>query len=187
MATPRHRTPVHRARERALSASGAVLVAVIAVLSAWAHHSSSSGRSARPTANAKPPKPALEQLREWLSDAEPSINALTTARDNIAVAATQKDLAATGAACQTAGAAVVNSQQHLPSPEPALNTALHQAIGKYQAGLGYCLSGSRSQDAAQLAQAAAYFNDGDTDLQAAMNFLDRNLSADPPGSAVLVV
>ncbi len=184
MTTPRHRTPVHRARERALAASGAVLVAIIAVLSAWAHHSLSSGGSARSNAHPKPPRPAFEQLRAWLSDAEPSINALTTARDNIAVAATQKDLAATGAACQTAGAAVANSQQHLPSPEPALNTALHRAIGKYQAGLGYCLSGSRSQDAAQLAQAAAYFNEGDTDMQAAMKFLDRNL---PAGSAVLVV
>ncbi len=187
MSTPRHRAPVHRVRERTVAAAGALLVAVIAVLSAWAHHSLSAGQTARPTANAKPPTPALAQLRAWLSDAEPSINALTTARDNIAVAATRNDLTATGVACQTAGEAVANSQQHLPSPEPALNAALHRAIGKYQAALGYCLSGFRSQDAAQLAQAAAYFNDGDTDLQAAMNFLDRNLPTQAPGSAVLIV
>ncbi len=187
MSTPRHRAPVHHVQQRTLAAGGALLVAVIAVLSAWAHHSLSAGRSARSTAAGTPSPPAIEQLRAWLSDAESSINALTTARDNIAVAAIRNDLAATGVACQTAGAAVVNSQQHLPSPEPALNTALHQAIGKYQTGLGYCLSGARSQDAALLAKAAAYFNDGDTDLQAAMNFLDRNLSAPAPGSAVLLV
>lgn len=128
-----------------LATSWAVLAVVIAVLSTWAHHSLSTARSAKTTTAAGPPAsasappptsvPMRMQLRAWLAEAEPSINALVTVRDNIAAAAARKDVTGTGVACRTAGGAVANSQQHMPSPDPALNAALQQAIIGYQAGL----------------------------------------------------
>ena len=186
----------YRPQQLLMAANGAALLVVIAVLAAWAHHSLSAWPSDRSTdaatqpaesVGAAPPAPMLLQLLAWRSEAKPSFDALVTARHSIAAAAAQHDIAGTGVACLSAGGAVVDSQQQMPSPDPALNAALQQAITSYQLGLGHCFSGTQQQDAAELGQAATYFNKADIQLQAALTILDRELSGGAPGSAVLTV
>jgi hypothetical protein len=188
-ANPPDKPGRYQCHELVAAAGGAALLVVIAVLSAWAHYSLSTVRPASPNTAATPPASAFApplnsppmrvQLRAWLTKAEPSINALVIARDNIAAAAAQDDIAATGAACQTAAGVVANSQQQMPSPDPALNSALQQAINSYQVGIRYCISGTQNQDAKDIEQAATYINQGNTDLQAAVDILERDLSPGP--------
>ena len=191
-ARPRRYEP----RELIIAASEAMLVVLIAALATWAHHSLSTARSTTPAAAAatSPSRssaslpasmPMSVQLRAWRTEAEPSINALMTARGNIAATAAKHDLAGTAVACRTAGGAITNSRQHLPSPDPDLNAALEQAITSYQAGLGYCLAGAHNQDAASLRQAAAFFNQGDTALQSAIDILEHGQSVGTPNSPML--
>jgi hypothetical protein len=175
-------------RELVAAASGAVLLVVIAVLSAWAHHSLSSVRPASPHAAAAqpassvcpplPPLPMGTQVRAWLTDAKPSIILLFGAADNLVTAARLGDVARTGAACQTAAGAVANLQHHMPSPDPALNTELQQAITSYQVGIRHCVSGTQKQGPIEIGEATVYINQGSTDLQAAVGIIEDDLSSD---------
>lgn len=169
---------------------GAVLLAVIGVLSGWAHHSLSSARPASPITAATPPASGLAtpptvppihvQLRSWLAQAEPSINALITARDEIVSSAANDDIVGTGAACQTAQGAVASLQHHLPSPDQALNTTLQQAISSYRVGLPYCIVGVQNRDANNIERAATYLRHANADLQAAVDILERDLPDSEP-------
>lgn len=179
-------------RELMVAASEAMLVVVIAAVAMWAHHSLSSERSMTAAAAAasspvssSASMPMSAQLQAWRAEAEPSINALVTARGNIAVTAARHDIAGTAVACQTAGGAITSSRQHMPSPDPELTASFQQAIASYQVGLSYCISGAHNQDAASLRQAAGYFSQGDAALQSAMNILRRGQSVDTAHSPVL--
>jgi hypothetical protein len=209
----RHRAPEHSARkagtnlpgkqgrsqrhELAAAAGGVVLLVVIAVLSAWAHHSLSTARPAPPHDAAAlpagafdpqlPPLPMSMQMRAWLNIAGPSLNALVNAQDDIVAAAAQGDVAGTGAACQAAAGAVANTQQHLPSPDAALNTALQHALTNYRVGIRYCISGTQNQDAEDIGQATAHISQGNTDLQAAVDIVEGDLSSDAREPGVLTV
>jgi len=209
----RHRAPEHYPRkagtnllgkqgrsqrhELVTAAGWVVLLVVISVLSAWAHHSLSAARPAAPSAPAAlpagafdpqlPPLPMSMQMRAWLNIAEPSLIALVNARDNIVAAAAQGDVAGTGAACRAAADPVANTQQHLPSPDAALNAALQQALTSYRAGIRYCISGTQNQDGEDIGQATADIGQGNTDLQAAVDILEGDLSSDAPDPGVLTV
>jgi hypothetical protein len=124
-------------------------------------------------------------MRAWLNKAGPSIDALVAAGDGIVAAAPQSDIAATGAACQTAADAVANLQQRLPSPDPVLNIALQQAITDYQVGIRYCISGTQNQDAVKIGEATVRIDQGNTDMQIAVDIIESVLSPDAPGPRVL--
>jgi hypothetical protein len=163
----RHRTGGRYQRHELIAAAGAaVLLVVIAVLWTWAHHSLSTARLAPSnTATALPASaaPALplgsrslrELLRAWLDEAEPSIDSLSIAGENVVAAASRADIAGTRAACQTARDALANAQQHLPSPDSALNTALQQAFDDYQAGTATASRGRKTRTPSTSARARA--------------------------------
>ena len=189
----RHRVPVRSARkgggrELVVAAGWAVLLVVIAVLSAWAHHSLSTARPASPHAAAAqpansmspplPPLPVGTQVRAWFTDAKPSIIAMFVAADNFVTAARYSDIAEAGAACQTAAGAVANLQHHTPSPDPALNTKLQQAITHYQAGVRDCVAGKQDRDPVETGKAMVSFNQGSTDLQAAVGIIEDDLASE---------
>ena len=187
-AHPRSKQGRYQRHELVAAASGAVLVVVIAMLSAWAHHSLSTSRpsatntaavrSATAASAAPLPSPPLRvQLRAWLDDAEPSIDALVVAGDNVVAIATRGDIAATSTACQTAAGALASARQHLPSPDPALNTALQQAFST-RAGIRCCVPGTQNQDTIDIGQAPGFIDQGKTVLQNAFDILEADLSAD---------
>jgi hypothetical protein len=186
-ANPRGKRIRYQRHELVAAAGGAVLVVVIAVLSAWAHHSLSTvppasphAASAQPAAvGPQPPSPPMRsQLRAWFNDVEPSIDALLVARDKIMAPAAQGDFAATGAACQSAGGAISNIQQHLPSPDPTVNTILQQALSHYQVGIRHCIAGAEDRDAVDIGEATVFVNQGHTDLQKAVDIIASDLSSD---------
>jgi hypothetical protein len=185
---------LHRAPDKCdallAAAGGAALLVVIAALSAWAHYSLSvsephANRAATPPARAStaplPSQVMRAQLRTWLTEAEPSINALVTTRHEIASAAANHDITKTGAACQTADGAVANFQHQLPSPDPVLNTLLQQAIAAYHIGVHYCTSGVQKNDANDIEQAANYIDQGNAGLEAAVDILQRSLADSEAG------
>jgi hypothetical protein len=179
-------------RDELLAAAGGcvllvvTLLVVIAVLSAWAHHSLSTTRlvapnhaAVAPATTSSLPVPMHAQLRAWLSDAEPSIDALLVAGGGAVDAGAHGDIARTSAACQTTAGAVTNVQVHLPSPEPALNAAFLQAITEYQVGVRYCIAGTRQRNAIEIGQAAGFIEKGETDLQTALDAIIHELCDDP--------
>ncbi len=176
---------------------GAALVAVIAVLSAWAHHSMSTTRPgpSNPAttlpANAAlaaplPPPPQRNQLRAWREEAEPSMDVLLVAAAAVVGSATQGDIAGTGAACQTTADATTSVLRHLPSPDPTLNTALQHAVDDYQAGVRHCISGTKKEDAVDILRGAGLVSQGKVDLLKAYDILEADLSPDS-GDPVLTV
>ena len=194
MATYSH----HRASARSLRKWGgrqlvmpvgwAVLLVVIVVLSAWAHYSLSASRqasphaaAAQPASSTSPPLPALPvgpQLRAWFTDAKPSITAMFIAADNFVTAARYSDIAGAGAACQTPADALAKLQQHTPSPDPALNTKLQQAITHYQAGVRDCVAGKQDRDPVETGKAMVSISQGSTDLQAAVGIIEEDLASE---------
>jgi hypothetical protein len=76
--------------------------------------------------------------------------------------------------------------QHLPSPDPTLNTALQQAVNDYQAGVRHCISGTQKQDAADILRGAGLVSQGKADLLKAYDILEAELSPDS-GDPVLTV
>jgi len=75
-------------------------------------------------------------------------------------------------------AALVSAQQHLPSPDPALNIALQQAFNDYQEGIRWCIRGTQNQDAIDIGQAAGFIEQGKFALQNAFDIVETDLSAD---------
>ena len=194
-ANPAGKQGRYQRHELTTTASWAVLVVVIAVLSAWANHSLTTAPPAAPAAAAALPAsgfapqpsslPPSLPMRAWLNKAGPSIDALVAAGDEIVAAASQGDIVATGAACHTAADAVANLQQRLPSPDPALNIALQQAITNYQVGIRHCLSGAQHRNAVDIGEATVSIDQGNTDLQIAVDIIESVLSSDTRGPRVL--
>jgi hypothetical protein len=193
--TSRHRADPRGTRHRyqrhelVAAASGAVLVIVIAVLSAWAHQSLSTTRLAatntaavQPASAATavpPPSPSLGvQLRAWLDDARPSIHAVIVAGDDVVAAAARADIGGLGTSCQTTAAALASAQQHLPSPDPAVNTALQQAFDDYQEGIRWCIRGTQDHDAIDIGRAVGFVEQGKFALQEAFEIVQADLKAD---------
>ncbi len=185
-------------RELIAAASGAALLLVIGVLAAWAHHSLSTVRPVSPTIAAAPSADGLAtppttppmrvELRAWLTQAAPSIDALLTAHHEIASAAANDDIVGTGATCERAEGAVAGLQQYLPSPDSALNAALQQAIDGYHVGLRYCIAGAQHHDGDDLQQAATYIRQANSKLQAAVDLLKHDLpDSESPDARVLSV
>lgn len=173
-------------RQLAIAVGSAVLLVVVVVLSAWVHHSlSASGQTsqqaaeAQPTRISPPPDPPVgPQLQTWFSDAKTSIRAMFIAADNFVTAARYGDIGGTGAACRTAADALAKLAQHTPSPDPALNIKLHQAITHYQAGVRDCVAGQQNRDPIRTGKAMVSVNEGSTDLQAAVGILQEDLAAE---------
>ena len=175
-------------RQLVIAVGSAVLLVGIAVLSAWAHHSLSAPRqssqhapAAQPATPNSPPPPGLpvsQPLRAWSTDAKPSIRAMFIAADNFVTAARYGDIAAAGGACHTAANALATLQQHMPSPDPALNTSLQQAITHYQAGVRDCVAGKQDRDPVETGKAMVSINHGSTDLQAAVGILEEDLASE---------
>lgn len=175
-------------RELVTAVGWAVLLVVVVVLSTWAHHSLSLARQAaphaaeaQPASSISPPLPALPvgpQLRAWFTDAKPSITAMFIAADNFVTAARYGDIAGAGTACQTAADALGKLQHHTPSPDPALNTTLQQAITNYQAGIRHCVAGKQDRDPVETGKAMVSINQGSTDLQAAVGIIEEDLASD---------
>jgi hypothetical protein len=186
----------YRRHELVATAGGAVLLLVIGVLSAWAHHSLSTPRPVSSDTGAPPPtsgsatpfasQPMRAEMRSWLTRAESSIDALVAVRSDVASPAANNDLAATGAACRIADGAAARMQQHLPSPDPALNTAFQQAINSYHVGLRYCIRGAQRHDSGDILEAAAYIRQATIDLRAAVDILERDLPDSEPADRDVV-
>lgn len=206
MATNRHRAarshsedgakPArHQRQELVAAASGATLIGVVGLLSGWAHHSLSSAPPTAPniaataSSTGAATSPHLRvQLRAWLTQAQPSINALMAARYEVAAAAASDDIIATGAACRNADIAVAGAQQYLPSPDLELNTALAHAIDSYRLGVRFCIAGVERHDANNISRAAGYISEGNAELQQAVDILQRDLpDARPSDPGVLTV
>lgn len=123
----------------------------------------------------------------WLAESERSINDLVAARNNIAAAAAEHDIAGTGAACQNAVGAVANLHRQLPSPEPVLTNALQRAAVNYDLGLPYCISATQTHDGPDLARAASYISQGDAAMRMAFHILGQDSGTAPRNLRVLIV
>ncbi len=163
-----HRTasdPRYRRDQRIATTRAVVLLIVAAAVSAWLYYRSDPPESAATSPPKAPP------MQVWLAESEPSINDLVTARNNIAAAAAQRDLARTGTACRAATGAVANLHLRMPSPEPMLTNSLQQAIDSYAIGLPYCMSAGQTRDGEGMQRAAAYITEGDGPMRAALGIL----------------
>ena len=134
-----------------------------------------------------PPVAPSMSMHAWLDESQPSINVLVNARDNIAAAASRRDIPGTGIACQTATDAVANLRIHMPSPEAAVNQSLQQAISSYTAGLPSCISASRAVDGEGMQRAASYISQGDHAMQSALDVLENESAPAPNQLGVLIV
>ncbi len=168
------------------SLRAAVLLIVTAALSAWVYHKSSSHQP-ESLAGAAPAPPSASdpqmrvQLRVWLTESEPMIDAVAIARNNITAAASQREIAATGAACRNAAGAVADLHRRMPSPDPMLNSQLLEAISDYEVGLPYCILGNGMQ------LAATYIIHADAAMHAAFDMLGHVPGCEPRKSGVLIV
>jgi len=185
----------HRSSREELAAIGwAALLAVVVVLSNWAHHSVSTARppsshsaAAQPAGSMSPPLAPLTvgmQLQAWFTEAKPSIIALFGAADNLVTAARYGNVAAAGSACPILASAVGNLQHHVPSPDPTLNTTLRQAITSYREGIGHCVTGAQNRDPVELTEARVSTSRGSAELQAAVGIIEDDLSWDARDSRV---
>jgi hypothetical protein len=180
-------------RDQRIAATGTVVLLVITVaLSAWMYQKTSTAQRDSPdsAATAPPSAPTSAvrvQLRAWLTQSEPLINALVIARNNIAAAAAERDIPGTGAACQTASGAVADLHRQLPSPEPTLNSTFQQAISSYKLGLPYCIGTTHVQEGSGLQQAATFITQGDTAMRAALDFLGHVPGCEPRDVGMLIV
>jgi hypothetical protein len=126
-------------------------------------------------------------MHAWLDESQPSINVLVSARNNIAAAASRRDIPATGIACQTATDAVATLRMHMPSPEAAVNQSLQQAISSYTTGLPNCISASRTVDGEGMQRAASYISQGDDAMRMALDILGDESAPEPNQLGVLIV
>jgi hypothetical protein len=159
--------------DRRTAAIGTVawLLAVVVASAAWVYFRSSTGEPDSPNDAAAAQSVSATSLHGWLAESTGSINGLVNARNDIADAAAQHDLARIGVACRTATGAVANLDKRMPSPVSELNSALQHAIDSYEAGLPYCISASRTQDDAGMQQAATLITEGDAAMRHALDIL----------------
>lgn len=176
-----------------IAATGTAMLLIITVaLSGWMYRKTSTAQPDSPgsAATASPNAPGPQgrvQLRAWLTQSEPLINALVIARNNIAAAAAERDISGTGAACRTASGAVADLHRQLPSPEPTLNSTFQQAISSYDLGLPFCSGALHVQESSGLQQAATFITAGDTAMRAALEFLGHVPGCEPRDLGMLIV
>jgi hypothetical protein len=180
------------ARQRVTAVGIVVLFMIFAAASGWAYPRSSTGQSDSPDGAAAPLPSALApqlrvQLRAWLTESRPLINALVIARNNIATAAAERDIARTGAACQTATGAVADLHRQLPSPAPTLTSTLQQVVSNYDAGLPYCIGATHVKGGDGMQQAATFITRADAAMRTAFDFLDHVPGCEARDMGVLIV
>jgi hypothetical protein len=180
------------ARSSTHQASTAMLMIITIALAGWMYQRTSIAQPDSPrravAVPATAPSPQVRvQLRAWLTQSEPLINALVIARNNIAAAAAERDVAGTGAACQSATGAVADLHRQLPSPEPTLNITFQQAISSYKVGLPYCITATHWQGGYGLQQAAPFITAGDDAMRVALDFLGHVPGCEPRDVGVLIV
>lgn len=178
------------ARTRVAAVCAVVLFMIFAAVSVWVYPRSPTGQSdsldgVSTSASSTLGTQMRVQLRAWLTESAPVINAVVIARNNIAAAAAERDIAATGTACQSATGAVADLHHQLPSPEPALTTTFAQAVSNYDVGLPYCVGASG--DGRGLQVAAPFITQGDAALRVALNFLEHVPGCEPRDVGVLIV
>jgi hypothetical protein len=177
-------TSRYQREQRFTGISWAVFV-VIGALAA-AHHIWSTGRPAS-TDEASPPVAPPTSMHAWLDQSQLSIKVLVGARNNIAAAASHRDIPGTGMACQAATYAVADLRIHLPSPEAAVNESLQQAISSYTAGLPDCVSASRTIDGEGMQRAASFISQGDGAMRLALDILGNEAAPANNQLGVLIV
>jgi hypothetical protein len=181
MAASHSRPSRYQREQRFTVISWAALTAFGALLAAY--HSWSTER---PDESSPPVAPTMS-MHAWLDESQPSINVLVTARNNIAAAASRRDIPGTGIACQTATDAVANLRMRMPSPEAAVNHPLQQAISSYTTGLPDCISASRTVDGEGMQRAASYISRGDDAMQLALDILGNEAAPASHQLGVLIV
>ena len=82
---------------------------------------------------------------------------------------------------------MANLQHHMPSPDPALNIELQQAITSYQLGIRHCVSGTQNRDPIEIGKATGYINQGSTYLNATVGMIEDDLSSDARDNRVWTV
>lgn len=193
MATASLRPTSRYHRDQQIATTGSVVLLIVTVaVSTWVLYRWSTGQpvstesAATPLAGTSAP-PVRVTMGAWLAESERSINDLVAARNNIAAAAAEHDIAATGAACQNAVGAVANLHRQLPSPESALTNALQRAAVNYDLGLPYCISATQTHDGPGLARAASYISQGDAAMRTAFHILGQESGTAPRNLRVLIV
>jgi hypothetical protein len=193
MARSSPRRPRRGERDQRMAATGTVVLSIITVaLSTWMYQRTSTAQPdsadrVAATPSSAPSPQVRVQLRAWLTQSEPLINALVIARNNIAAAAAERDISGAGAACRTATGAVADLHRQLPSPEPTLTSSFQQAISSYERGLPYCVGATGVRDGNSLQQAASFISQGDTAMRAALDFLDRVPGCEARDVGMLIV
>lgn len=180
------------ARTRVAAVCAVVLFMIVAAVSVWVYPRSPTGQSdsldgVSTSASSTLGTQMRVQLRAWLTESGPVINAVVIARNNIAAAAAERDVAATGTACQSATGAVADLHHQLPSPEPALTTTFAQAVSNYDVGLPYCIGASGVRDGRGLQLAATFITQADTAMHAALDFLQHVPGCEPRDVGVVIV
>ena len=150
------------------------------------YHSWSTAQSASSDEPSVAVAPSLT-MHAWLDRARPSLDGLVSARNNIAAAASSRDIPATGTACRTAADAVSNLRVHMPSPEAAVNQSLQQAISSYTAGLPHCVSASRAVNGEGMQRAAGFMSQGDNAMRLALDILGDEVDPAVGKLGVLIV
>jgi len=179
------------ARTRVAAVCAVALFMIFAAVSVWAYPRTPTGQSDSLDGAATPPPsdlapPLRAQLRAWLTESRPLINALVIARNNIATAAAVRDIARTGAACQTATGAVADLHRQLPSPAPTLTRTFEQVIDNYDVGLPYCIGAMHADGGSGMQQAATFITRADAAMRTAFDFLEHVPGCEPRDVGVVI-
>lgn len=187
MAESSFRTSRYQHEQRVAAAGWTVVAVFIAAAWLWAHHLASTEPQDSPEGTVAQATRPTTSMPTWIAESEMWIHGVVIARNNIAAAAAQHDLPATGAACRTATGAVENLHRHMPSPEPALTDRLQRAISSYIVGLPYCISATETEDGQGLQRAASYITEGDNSMQEALDMLGQTSAGEPDRLGMLIV
>lgn len=181
-----HRYTSRYQREQRITVASWAVFAIIGAILAWAYlHWSSAGSATAD--DATPPIEPTPSIHEWLDRSNRLINDVVAARNAIAAAAANHDIAGTGAACQDATGAITHLHQEMPSPELVLNSTLQQAISNYDTGLPYCISASQTEDGEGMQRAATYISQGDDAMRVVLDILGNESDDQPANLGVLIV
>ncbi len=189
--------PAKGGRDGRIALSVVAVLIAVATFVGWMFHGVSLVELVLPDSAATAPKAATapsasptkeQRLYAWLVQVEPSIDALLSVRDSIAAGAADADMSAVRSGCEAGLPIVARIEERLPSPDPALNTALQQTLNDYRFGFIQCLRGIRDQDTAGIELAAVYLYRANADLRAVMAIIARDLGDfDPNDSGVVHV